>query len=216
MEKSIALLAGKCCASRLLRRLVITGVGASCLLALVSCTIQLGVPANTSTSTAVKIVQDSSGATLILVPVKINNTGPYTFALDTGASVSAVDLSIAQNLKLPAVGKAQPVAGVGGQQQEVPVKVTNWIAGSIRLPAATIGSLRLFGSTHGGSGNNLQGLLGSDVLQQFGQITIDYSSGQLTVAKTVASVPHSPATSAGALAATLRRPNVLDEAALAA
>ena len=38
---------------------------------------------------------------IALVPVTINGHGPYTFALDTGASQSLVDSSVAKELRVP-------------------------------------------------------------------------------------------------------------------
>ena len=42
---------------------------------------------------------------LALVPVKINGAGPYTFALDTGASRSLVDSQLAAKLHVKKVGR---------------------------------------------------------------------------------------------------------------
>jgi hypothetical protein len=37
----------------------------------------------------------------ILVPVKINGQGPYTFVLDTGATFTCIDQKLVDQLKLP-------------------------------------------------------------------------------------------------------------------
>jgi Aspartyl protease len=47
---------------------------------------------------------------LIVVPVRINHTGPYDFIVDTGAQISSVDSSLASELHL----KARGTTGVGG------------------------------------------------------------------------------------------------------
>jgi hypothetical protein len=47
---------------------------------------------------------------LIVVPVRINHTGPYDFIVDTGAQISVVDSSLASELHL----KARGTTGVGG------------------------------------------------------------------------------------------------------
>lgn len=41
---------------------------------------------------------------LIVLPVKVNGAGPFEFLLDTGASVTAVDAALADQLKLPMTG----------------------------------------------------------------------------------------------------------------
>lgn len=41
------------------------------------------------------------GGAAIVVPVRINDTGPYRFIVDTGATVTCVDQPIVEELKLP-------------------------------------------------------------------------------------------------------------------
>lgn len=135
------------------------------------------VPAGTYT-TDVKIVHGGGGSTLVLVPITIQGEGPYNFALDTGASVSLVDSSIANDLGLPEVGGSQQVSGVGGDQKVIPIEVKSWSAGSIPLPQATITKTRLQ-PIQGES--DIQGLLGSDVLSLFGTVTLNYHTGVLTL-----------------------------------
>jgi hypothetical protein len=47
---------------------------------------------------------------LIVVPIKINHSGPYDFVVDTGAQVTTIEPSLAAELNL----KAQGTTGVGG------------------------------------------------------------------------------------------------------
>ena len=63
------------------------------------------------------------------------------------------------------------------------MRVPQWSVDSLKLPPATIASAALFNMP---SGPQLQGLLGSDVWDQFGTITIDYTNGTLTVQKQIA------------------------------
>ena len=135
------------------------------------------VPSGTYT-TEVKIVHGGGNSTLVLVPVTIQGEGPYDFALDTGASVSLVDSSIANQLGLPEVGDSQQVSGVGGDQRVIPIKVASWSAGSIPLPQVTITKTRL--QPFQGE-SKIQGLLGSDVLSLFGTVTINYHTAVLTL-----------------------------------
>lgn len=166
------------------------GVGAVALLLLLTlaaCSIHIGSSAsaagsgNNGTTEKVKVVHGQNGATLVLLPVKINGQGPFTFALDTGASTSLIDRPLAQQLKLPQNGTPQPIAGVSGKEQSIPVKVNTWSVGTkITLPASTVSSANLFASQRS---SGLQGLVGSDIWSQFGKITIDYSAQTLTVYK---------------------------------
>jgi hypothetical protein len=163
------------------------GAALACLFALAGCTIQLGSYEKPSTGPGitvhVQVVHGQEGATLLMLPVKIQNKGPYNFALDTGASSSLVDKTLATQLGLKQVGPAQPIAGIGSRELAIPVRVPQWSVDSLKLPPATIASAALFNTP---TGPQLQGLLGSDVWDQFGTITIDYTNGTLTVKKQIA------------------------------
>jgi hypothetical protein len=113
---------------------------------------------------------------LALVPVTIDGKGPFTFAVDTGASRSLIDSAMAKRLGAPNNGSAGKVAGVNAVKKASFVKIASWKIGSVNLPAATIISMNLpFGNAFQG----VQGLLGSDMLSGFDVITIDYGKQQL-------------------------------------
>jgi hypothetical protein len=122
-----------------------------------------------------EIVEGPDGSTLAFVVVTIGEEGPYMFALDTGASNSVIDTAVAEELGLEVVSAAQGVTGVTGSTEAVRVQVTDWRAGDVDLGARPIIALDL---SHPGS-HGLQGLLGSDVLSEFGAITVDYATGVL-------------------------------------
>jgi hypothetical protein len=127
-----------------------------------------------------EILEGPEDSTLAFVVVHIGDAGPYSFALDTGASNSVIDRSIADDLDLEVVGEAQGVTGVVGSTEAVRVQVTDWRAGEVDLGARPIIALDLEGAgSHG-----LDGLIGSDVLSEFGAITVDYSTGVLTLRPT--------------------------------
>lgn len=158
------------------------------LLALTACSIHIGSASaggsgtsTNGTTEAIKVVHGQNGATMVLLPVTINGKGPFTFALDTGASTSLIDRPLARQLNLPQNGAPQPIAGVSGKEQAVPVKVSAWRVGAkIQLPPSTVASANLFASQRS---SGMQGLIGSDIWTQFGKITIDYSAQTLTVYK---------------------------------
>ena len=115
---------------------------------------------------------------LAVVPVMIEGHGPYSFALDTGASTSLVDSQVAKELSSRATGKRQPIAGVASVTKVKTIKVKRWSVGGVRLPPTTVLEANLpFGNAHGG----VQGLLGSDMLSQFDVITIDYGHSRLVL-----------------------------------
>lgn len=120
------------------------------------------------------VQRGSDGATLIIVNVTINGQGAYPFALDTGASLTLLDLPVARALQLPVSGPQRDVTGVGGTERVTPVSVTHWSLGAAALPAATITTAPMTGIHHSAG---IVGLLGSDVLSSFASVTIDYTSG---------------------------------------
>ena len=113
---------------------------------------------------------------LALVPVKLDGAGPFTFALDTGASRSLVDSQLAAKLHVKKAGSTGKVGGVAGVTRVTLIKVRSWSVGSVKLPRTTIVMSNLpFGNAYTG----IQGLLGSDMLSRFDVVTIDYGKQQL-------------------------------------
>lgn len=128
------------------------------------------VGADGSMNVAIRVLKHGKQV-IALVPVTIDGKGPYNFAIDTGASQSLVDSSVAKKLHVAATGSRRPVAGITDVTQVKTLVVTHWSVGGVRLPSATIVETNLpFGNADGG----VQGLLGSDMLSQFDVITIDY------------------------------------------
>lgn len=155
-------------------------------IALAGCQIALGPATQSGTPTSgttvpIKVEHGQQGQALVLLQVKINGQGPFNFALDTGASSSLVDRAVARQTGLKRAGSNETISGVGGSQQAIPVDVTRWSVGSLTLPHAQIDAATLPGAQQ-----SLQGLVGSDIWNQFGRVTIDYSASTLTVYKTFA------------------------------
>jgi len=126
---------------------------------------------------AIKVLKQGKQV-LAVVPVKIDGHGPYSFALDTGASTSLVDSQVARELGVHTTGTRQRIAGVGSVSQVASIKVKDWSVGSVKLPSTTIVEANLpFGNASGG----VQGLLGSDMLSQFDIVTIDYDNSRLVL-----------------------------------
>jgi hypothetical protein len=130
-----------------------------------------------SQSLDIKVLK-SGGQVLAVVPVMIEGHGPYSFALDTGASASLVDSQVAQVLRVPKAGTKQKIAGVDSVSKVGGIRVRHWSVGGIALPATTVLAANLpFGNASGG----VQGLLGSDMLSLFDVVTIDYAHSRLVL-----------------------------------
>lgn len=158
------------------------------LISLGGCTVQLGQaqqidPHAGGITVPVRVLHFQGGATAVLIAVTIDNHGPYTFIVDTGAELSLIDAQVSRQLGLHVTGEAHQVSGIGGTQQAVPVAISHWHADTLRLPNTTIDSGD-FSAERRASG--YVGLLGSDILSQFGLVTIDYANGTLTVYKQIA------------------------------
>jgi predicted aspartyl protease len=135
-------------------------------------------------SAPVDVKKDFQGNTLVLVSVTLEGQGPYVMAVDTGASKTLVDRSVAQKLGLSVAGPPQEFSGIGGQQQATPVRINSWNIDKIKLPASEIASISL-GQAQRSAG--ISGFLGSDLMGRFGLVSIDYNNGTLTVYKQIAS-----------------------------
>jgi hypothetical protein len=146
------------------------------LLAIASCGLP-GQQGGYPVSQSVRVLKDAQGGTTVVLPVMIQGHGPFTFALDTGASTSLIALGVADQLNLPQTGSSRPISGIGGVERAVPVRATNWRAGNLTLPAATIMAAPMPSQRTGG----LAGLLGSDIWSRFGRFTLDYNAATVTL-----------------------------------
>jgi predicted aspartyl protease len=126
---------------------------------------------------AIKVLKHGKQV-LAVVPVKIDGHGPYSFAIDTGASTSLVDSQVAKELRVPTTGTKQRIAGIASVSKVSSIKVKQWSVGNVTLPATSLVEANLpFGNASGG----VQGLLGSDMLSQFDIVTIDYDNSRLVL-----------------------------------
>ncbi|MEZ3180900.1 retropepsin-like domain-containing protein [Streptomyces pimonensis] len=123
-------------------------------------------------------VVEQGGRTLAFVPVSFEDRGPYMFALDTGASTSVIDEDVAGRIGLERTGERRPVSGILGTGEVPVVRVDQWKVGDLPLAPGELTVIGL-GPPRGGGG--IEGLLGSDVLSDFGSITVDYDDGVLKI-----------------------------------
>ena len=121
----------------------------------------------------VPIAIDSAGA--IIVHVRINDSGPFPFLLDTGASHSVVSVSLAERLKLPLVASTTVTTSTGRETRGV-VRLTQTSIGSVRsgtvlasvAPASHLASIV----------RGIDGIIGQDFLFSF-NYTLDYRRRRL-------------------------------------
>ena len=117
------------------------------------------------------VVFDYAGDTpLIVVPVMINNHGPYRFLLDTGANRTVLSAAVADSLSIPrgSIGTLRSATG------NVPVnvrKISVLQLGNARAQNVKIavGDFPLMKNL------NVDGLLGGDYLRPF-KVSIDYDN----------------------------------------
>jgi len=158
-------------------------VGALLFLAASACdsrvTGRAEIPADTASGEIAFRFAGMGGAALV-VPVHINGKGPFDLVLDTGATLTCFDETLAKELSLPprrgAIGMG---AGVGATGRIRLVR-----ADSLRLGGTTVRDLttcvldlaNLTAFTPG-----VRGLLGLNVLRNY-RVTLDFQRNVLTLA----------------------------------
>jgi Aspartyl protease len=113
----------------------------------------------------------------IVANVCIGGEGPFPFVVDTGASTSLVDSSLAARLHLALVDGPRTVPSFSCERQFSFAAVSRWSAGNTTLLAQTVG----VGTVQSPVFPNLDGVLGSDTLSSFGAVRIDYRQQTLTL-----------------------------------
>lgn len=163
------------------RRAITTGIGALAIVlgcAVPGCQFSIGrksaplVVPEGEHAVSIRVLQGAQGGTMAFIPVWINGRGPFTFAIDTGASHTLIDRSLADQLDLPATGKTLEMSGVTASAEADQVRVAHWRIGDVELPAYTFVSMPLARLDRE---SGMRGLLGSDILSRFDTITLDYS-----------------------------------------
>jgi aspartyl protease len=113
------------------------------------------------------------GGRLLVVPVTVNGTGPYPFLLDTGATSSMIDETLADRLALPRLGAALQETATTARNVDL-VRATLAL-GSVERDGdvlrAPLDAVRAVDPS-------IRGLLGQDVLRR-GNWWLDYRGGVL-------------------------------------
>jgi predicted aspartyl protease len=117
------------------------------------------------------------GGAALVVQVRVNDSGPFPFVLDTGATLTCVDETLARELNLP---EAAGVVGVGGGVRGLGALRLVEIE-RVSLGAATVRGLRgctLDLAQMQKAGLTVRGLLGLNFLKPY-RLTIDFPSKRL-------------------------------------
>lgn len=121
-----------------------------------------------------------SGA-VILVPVRVNGTGPYQFVLDTAATFTCVDEALAERLELPQpVGLAGQGAALGQRGPLTLHTIKTLEVGPARASGLTACALDLQSVNRLGLG--AEGLLGLNFLKSF-NVSIDFDRRVITLSQ---------------------------------
>ena len=113
---------------------------------------------------------------LILVPVQVNDRGPFDFILDTGAGTSLLSSELAKQLEVKIIGSKDGLSA-GGKVSVSLAKVDSLTVGETKLGDVDVGIVDLgpIGKTIGAK---IDGDLGYNFLKHF-RVTIDYRSFEL-------------------------------------
>lgn len=112
---------------------------------------------------------------LVVVPVTINDHGPYKFLLDTGASNTVLSVAVADTLGVPA-GRSGTLFTAGGN---LPVTVRS--INTLQVGGARLENVEIAVANFDLIKNlNVDGILGSDYLRRF-KVSIDYDNRTVNI-----------------------------------
>ncbi|MHA1934980.1 MAG: aspartyl protease family protein [Candidatus Thorarchaeota archaeon] len=117
------------------------------------------------------------------IPIYVNNEGPFTFTLDTGATATTLSKSLAEKLGIEVYeGDKKFASGVGGG--EIPVlsaKVERLQLGSVIIENEEILVID-FHSIFGGTGSCMNGVIGHNHLKDY-RMSVNYRTKTLGLDK---------------------------------
>jgi predicted aspartyl protease len=127
-------------------------------------------------STKVKFRLAGGAQPLILVPVQVNDSGPFEFILDTGAGTSLLASELAAQLGIEILGMKEGQTA-GGKVSVSLAKVDSLAVGEAKLDNVDVAVVDLdhLGKTVGAT---IEGDIGYNFLKHF-RITIDYRTNEI-------------------------------------
>jgi len=127
----------------------------------------------------VRVLRGPHHEQLVVARVRIDGKGPFPFLVDTGAAISVVNAPLAAALHLAVIkASSGKVQGAGCTSSSGEDHVRDWRVGRLRLPPTDVTTVEL---SRGTGDSEIQGLLGSNLWQRFGSLSIDYSAGRASV-----------------------------------
>jgi predicted aspartyl protease len=116
---------------------------------------------------------------LVVVPVFVNEKGPYDFALDTGASSTVISLELAGEFGL-ATEKIPQLTGGGGSVNASRVQLSSLAVGASRQENLTAAASDFLAQLNAALGSKLQGIVGYNFLRHY-RVTLDYPRAALSL-----------------------------------
>jgi predicted aspartyl protease len=113
---------------------------------------------------------------LVVLPVRINNSTPLSFILDTAASSSVIDRAAAQQLGLR-FGHADAATTGGGQVEMAAISGAAASIGPLEFSQLPLVAIDL-SSLEAGLGHKLDGILGYDIFNRY-VVEIDYVASRV-------------------------------------
>lgn len=126
-------------------------------------------------STCVPTTISSNGTPEILVRVRINGSGPYTFFVDTGATVSIISSALARRLHLQPISSVVRGVGAGGAFSTRAAKIAITVG---RLSQDNVLASIFDVSQIEAAVGPVDGALGYNFLRAY-RVTIDFPNDQL-------------------------------------
>ena len=129
-------------------------------------------------------VSTSTTGTSVMTAVTFDGRGPFPFDVATGAANSAVAAGLVAQQGLVETGQTEPVRSFGCFRSAPVVKSGPWAIGAVALlPRLLTAAVSVT------SPAQAEGLLGSDVLGDYGWVVLDYRSGSLLLGAQSSSTP---------------------------
>jgi hypothetical protein len=149
------------------------------------------VGAQAQVSTALNSAKPSSAATAVTIPfelvtrhimvkVKVNNSRPLSFVLDTGDKVGVIDMDLAKELGLKLEGQVR-VGGAGAETLSASrVSDGAWMLTGLEGFSQPLTLALPLGRLASRFGHDFDGIIGSDFIRQF-VIEVDYPNRLLKI-----------------------------------
>lgn len=116
----------------------------------------------------------------VIVQLRVNNSRPLSFVLDTGADTAIVRMSTALELGLPLEGSVSTGGAGAGTQAGRLVKGASWSLVGLDGFSQPVSLALPFPELPSGLGRNVDGIIGGEFIQQF-VLALDYQARAITL-----------------------------------